>query len=190
MRIVQLLINEDVVNTERSLAEATSENIIEILRENLKVLAAYRKLLVNLRGIPELNLNMESKLGRELVEESRLAVLEAVKTTIAKHNLAEALLDSFLLINGYEAADTFNRVFYLGSYYWEKRGGNICAPDREDLCIATAAEKAGQLRREAYVVNRMTFFRDEKAVAAWQSHPGRSGFLERDVNKAKCQKPF
>ena len=50
MRVVQLLINEDVVNTERRLGEATSENIIEILRENLKVLAAYRKLLVNLRG--------------------------------------------------------------------------------------------------------------------------------------------
>lgn len=190
MKIAQLLINEDVANTERRLAGATSEDIIEILRENLKVLAAYRKLLVGLRGIPELNLNLESKLGRGLVEESRLAVLDAVKTTIAQQNLAEALLDSFLLINGYEAADTFNRVFYLGSYYWEKKGGNVCAPDREDLCIASAAEKAGQLRREAYVVNRMTFFRDEKSASAWQSHPGGSGFLERDVDKAKCQEPF
>lgn len=178
MRIVQLLINEDVVNTERRLAEATSEDIIEILRENLKVLAAYRKLLVGLRGIPELNLGSQTGLGRSLVEESRLAVLEAVKTTIAQQNLAEALLDSFLLINGHEAADTFNRVFYLGSYYWEKRGGNVCAPDREDLCIASAAEKAGQLRREAYVVNGMTFFRDEKSATAWQSRPGTSGFLE------------
>jgi hypothetical protein len=178
MRILQLLNNEDVVNTERRLAEATSENIIDILRENLKVLAAYRKHLVELRGIPELNLGMESTLGRELIEQSRRAVLETVITTITKQNLAEALLDSFLLINGHEAADTFNRVFYLGSYYWEKRGEKICAPDREDLSIAAAAEKAGQLRREAYVVNGMTFFSDEKAVAAWQSRPSRDGGSE------------
>ena len=179
MRIIKLLINEDVTNGERRLQEATSENVIEILRENLVFLAGYRKLLVNLHGIPELNFNSQTGLGRGLIEETRAAVLEAVKSTIEKQNLTEALLDSFLLINGDDAVDTFNLLFYMDSGDWEKQGGKLCAPDREDMSIASAVEKCGRLRREVFVADGMTFFRNEKAVAAWHSHPGKFGFLER-----------
>lgn len=165
MKIINLLINENVASAERDLDKATSENIVEICRENLRILAAYRKQLLGLRDIPELNMEMGSALSRELIVQSRNAVRAAVESTVATQNLTEELLNSFILISGIEAADTFNRVSYQGSDKWELQGGSVTAPDHEKISIAEAVETAGRLRREAYAADKTTFFRNTDSAS-------------------------
>lgn len=160
MKIINLLINEDVASAERDLDKANSENIIEICRENLRILAAYRKQLLGLRDIPELNMEMGSALSRELIVQSRNAVRAAIESTVSTQNLTEELLNSFILINGIEAADTFNRLAYRGSDKWELQGGSVTAPGQDKISIADAVETAGQLRREAYAADKTTFFKN------------------------------
>lgn len=164
MRVIQLLINEDVTRAGHDLEAATSENIVEICRENLRVLALYRRQLLSLNDIPELNLNEPSAISRDLIADSRQAVRSAIESTVDAQNLTEALLDSFVLISGWEAAETFNRLLFEGSVDWDMQNGEVCAPDRKRMKIEEAVETASRLRREAYVAHRIRFSR--KADAA------------------------
>jgi hypothetical protein len=160
MRILSLLINEDVVKAEREFDRATSDNIDQLCREYIAVLDAYRSQLLDLRNIPEINYNENSALGRELISQSRTAVKAAIEVTVTAHYFVEALLESFTVISGWAAVETLNRLFYDGSTEWELRSGHIVSRRAEpdaSIPIAEGVEVAGRLRREAYVANGITF---------------------------------
>jgi len=172
MKIVSLLINEDVARAERNFDQATSDNIVDLCGEYLAVLSEYRKHLMSLPQIPEVNFVEQSSLGRTLAEQSRMAVLAAIGVTETAQELVEALLRSLTEVNASGAVETFNRLGYNGSNNWELHDDTLHAGDASGSAIAAdeAVETAKRLRREAYVNDRITFLHssdpDRSAVPA------------------------
>jgi len=162
MTIINLLINESLLDAELALSKATSDNIVELCRNYIRLLTEYRDRLYELRGIPEINLAQTSLLGRELIEQARKAVRAAVEITVRERNQTESLLESFTSISGYEATETFNQLKYKGFDSWELRGGGIRpknGADDEPIRIEEAVDLAGGLRRAAYVADKTIFLR-------------------------------
>ena len=160
MKIVNLLINEDVLNAEVALERSDSDAILETCHKYLKLLNEYRDQLHDLAGIPEINLAEQSKMGRELIEQSRKAIRAAVEVTVNERNRVEGLVDSFTLINAWDAAETFNRLRHKGSDKWEMTGSQVCVTGNgERMGVQEAVETAGRLRREVYAADKITFTR-------------------------------
>ena len=162
MTIINLLINESLIDAELALGKATSDNIVELCRNYLKLLTEYRDRLYELRGMPEINIKQPSPLGRELIEQSRKAVRAAVEITVRERNETESLLESFTAISGFDAAETFNQLKYKGFDSWEMRAGGVRfknGADDKPIPVQEAVDLAGRLRRDAYVADRTTFLR-------------------------------
>jgi len=158
MKIINLLINESVLKAELALEHAKSEDIIQLCRNYLALLTEYRDQLFGLRDIPELNLDLQSALARELIEQARRAVRAAIEITVREHNRTEALLKSFTTITKHDAAKTFNLFSYKGHTNWEAGSGGVQSSDGkevEKMTVEEAVEIASRLRREAYVMNRL-----------------------------------
>lgn len=119
MKFINLLINEQVLEAELALNEATADNIVELCRSYLHLLSEYRDRLRGLKNIPEINLAQSSTLGRELVEQARKAVRDSVEATVREHNRTTALLNSFVSITNRQAAQTLNMLRYKNAENWE-----------------------------------------------------------------------
>jgi hypothetical protein len=159
--MINLLINETLLKAEIDLAQADSDNIVELCRNYLQLLGSYRDELYELRNLPEINLNGQSVLGRELIEQSRKAVRAALEITVRERNRTQLLLDSFTTITAYQAAETFNRLKYKGFDNWEMQSTGVRSKninDVEFLTISEAVETAGRLRRQAYIERQITFY--------------------------------
>lgn len=158
MLIVKLLVNEKLLNAEIALNRADSGNIIELCKAYLSVLTEYRDELYKLRGTPEINLKQSSKLARELTEQVRKAIRSAVEITTRERNETENLLESFTVISGYEAVETFNELKYKGFDSWELwSGGTRLKDDAENekrMTMEETVETASLLRREAYLAQK------------------------------------
>ncbi|MEP6903340.1 MAG: hypothetical protein ABJA66_16550 [Actinomycetota bacterium] len=170
MLIGKLLVNENLLNAEFALNQANSDNIIKLCRAYLLVLNEYRDELYKLRGTPEINLQQSSLLARELTELVRKAIRSALEITTRERNLTENLLESFTSIGGYEAVETFNQLKYKGFNNWEMRASGIRLKDNAEsekkLTIEEAVETTSLLRREAYLEQKITFFRSPVKVSA------------------------
>lgn len=161
MKIINLLINEDVLKAELALEKASADNVIELGKTYLGQLKEYREQLHQLGGIPEISFaTQQSKLGRELIEQSRKAVRSAIEVTTNERNRVESLVESFTLINGWDAAATFNRLRHKDSTDWELAGSEVrIATNGERMSVTEAVETAGRLRREAYINEKVEFKR-------------------------------
>lgn len=168
MLIVQLLVNENLLNAEGALNRAESGNLIELCQKYLLLLNEYREELFKLRSAPEINPRQSTPLARELTEQVRKAIRSAVEITTRERNHTENLLESLTAISGYEAAETFNQLKYKGFDNWEMRssGVRVGGDGGELLTIQEAVEKAGLLRRQEYITNKTTFFRQNSVVSA------------------------
>ena len=157
-----MLFNENLINAESDLTRANSGDIIELCRKYLQILAEYREELYKLRGSPQINLQQSSLLAREMVEQVRRAIRSSVELTTLKRNQIEQLLESFTSISGYDAVKTFNRLKYRGFDNWELKANSINSQNNggfEQIAMPEAIETASLLRREAYVNDKITFFR-------------------------------
>jgi hypothetical protein len=160
VKIVNLLINEDLLNAEAALGQANSDELLEACNRYLKLLNEYRDQLHSLGGMPEMNISEQSRLGRELVEQSRKAVRAAAEAAISERNKVEGLIDSFTLINAWDAAETFNRLKHKGSDKWEMTGSRVgITGNGESMGVQEAVETARMLRREVYAADKITFAR-------------------------------
>lgn len=160
MKIINLLINEDLLKAELALEKATAEDVVELGNTYLGKLEEYREQLHRLGGIPEIDFAQQSRLGRELIEQSRKAIRAAIEVTTSERNRVESLVDSLTLINGWDAAMTFNRLEHKDSKDWELAGSEVrIATNGERLSVQDAVELAGQLRREAYIKHKVVFTR-------------------------------
>jgi hypothetical protein len=159
MLIVQLLVNENLLNAESALKQADSGSIIELCRNYLLMLNAYRDELSKLRGTPEISFQSSSTLARELTEQVRKAIRSAIEITTRERNQTESLLKSFTSISGYEAVKTFNQLQYKGSGNWELQAGGVRSKSNTEelITIQDAVERAGLLRREAYITKKIVF---------------------------------
>ena len=152
--------NENLLDAERMLKKASSDNIVELCEKYLQLLNEYRAELYKFRGTPEINLQQSSPLARELVEQKRNAIRTELEIITRKRNETESLLESFTSINGYEAVKTFNQLEYKGFTSWELRANEV-RPRNDDnnerMTMQEAVETASLLRREAYVTYQVTF---------------------------------
>ena len=153
MRIIKTLINEQVSAAKGSLSESNADNVIEHCLEYLKRLDEYRKQLLGLKELPEIDLDAQTPFAQELVAQVRSAMRAAIEITVSETNRTRALLDSFTSISIYEAAATLNTFRYEGSNNWV--AGNVGVRYSNGfasgfLPTVQALEVASQLRREAY----------------------------------------
>jgi hypothetical protein len=146
---------------------AASDDIVELCKQYLALLAVYRAELYKLPDTLELDLRSRSSQTRETIGSTRKAVRAAIERTTQERNQTETLLLSFTVVSGYEAAATLNREKYKGQDTWELRAGGVgCAnsPDKR-ISVQEAVETASLLRREAHLAKTAT-----QAVADIQEH--------------------
>lgn len=151
---MQTTIEEKLRNATLALERATSENIIELCKQYLTLLAEYRAELYKLPDTLELNPRSKSSAALEEIEEARRAVRTAIERTTRERNRAEALLLSFTTISGYGAVETFNSQKYKGRDDWHLSAGKVSTSDgagTRSMTMQEAVEAASLLRREQYV---------------------------------------
>ena len=159
MLITNLLVNENLLQAEYALKKATCDNIVELCEKYLSLLNEYRDELYKFRGTPEINLQASSVFARELVDQTRKAIRNAVEMTTRERNEIESLLKSFTTISGYDAVKTFNQLEYKGFSEWELRANQVrlkTDTNNEHFTIQEAVETASLLRRQAYVDYKTT----------------------------------
>ena len=143
LRLIHMLypqLEEKLDNARRALKRATSENIIELCKQYLVLLAEYRSELYKLPGTPRIN--------------ARGAVRMAVDSTTQERNKTEALLRSFITVSGYQAVETLNRRKYRGVDNWELRAGGVKFTDSAcggRMTVQEAVDAASLLRREEQI---------------------------------------
>src|SRR5215211_4824888 len=137
-----------------ALDAATADNIVELCRQYLALLAEYRAELYKLPGTLGINQRSGSFLTEEIAD-IRKTVRAALEKTTRERNRTKALLLSFISVSGYEAVETFNKQKYLGHDDWELRAGGVARFSRdlvvETMTVLEAVDVASLLRREEHV---------------------------------------
>ena len=133
---------------------ATTDNIVELCKQYLALLAEYRAELFKLPGTLGMNQWSGSCLWED-VSNFRKAIRAAIEKTTRERNRTEALLLSFMSVSGYEAVETFNRQKYKGHDDWELRAGGVARFSRdiagERMTVLEAVHTASLLRREEHI---------------------------------------
>lgn len=147
-------LEEKLRNARLALDRATSENIIDLCKQYLALLAEYRAELYELPDKLNLNPRARSTSSREDIDGTRKAVRAAIEQTTCERGWAEKLILSFTAISGYGAVKTFNRQRYKGHDDWELSAGGVSFSDGhggQRVTIQEAVETASLLRREEHV---------------------------------------
>jgi hypothetical protein len=134
-----------------ALDRAASDNIIELCKQYLALLAACR---VELYKLPdELDLGSRLSQTREDVAGIRKSVRAAIEHITLERNRTETLLLSFTAISGYEAAATLNVVKYQDRDTWELRAGGVGCKNSPGhrMSVQEAVETASLLRRKTHI---------------------------------------
>jgi hypothetical protein len=145
---------ERLRNARLALNAATSENIIELCKQYLALLAECRAELFMLPSTLDLNPRSRTSSARTDVDDTRKAVRAAIEHITRERRWAEALILSFTAISGYGAVETFNRRKYRGRDDWKLSAGGASYSDAatsERMSIQEAVEIASLLRREEHV---------------------------------------
>ena len=136
-----------------ALKRATGENIIELCKRYLAVLAEYRSKLYELQWTSRTHQPFASS-SPENQALTRREIRAAIENTTKERHGTEMLLFSFTTISGYEAVEIFNRQKYEGRGDWELRSSGVKSngiSGGDLMTIQEAVEIAGLLRREEYV---------------------------------------
>jgi hypothetical protein len=138
----------------RAFDAATTDNIVELCRQYLALLAEYRAELYKLAGTLGVNRRSSSCLWEDSVK-VRTTGRAAIEQTTRERNRTKALLLSFISVSGYEAVETFNQQKYRGHDDWELRAGGVARFTRdmavETMTVLEAVNIASLLRREEYI---------------------------------------
>lgn len=133
---------------------ATTDNILELCKRYLALLAEYRAELYKLPDMLGINQWSGSFLWEDVVN-VRKAVRAAIENTTRERNGTETLLLSFTSVSGYEAVETLNRQKYKGYDDWELRAGGVARFSNniagERMTVLEAVDTASLLRREEHV---------------------------------------
>ena len=149
---------EEKLNHARlALKGATGENIVELCKRYLAVLAEYRSKLYELQWTSRTRQRFASSSPENLAL-TRRAIRVAIENTTKERNGTEMLLLSFTTVSGYEAVEIFNRRKYEGHDDWELRASGVKSTGISGgdlMTIQEAVDIAGLLRREEHVAQNV-----------------------------------
>jgi len=174
MKFLDVFVNDGVLSAEIALREASSETVVDLCRNYLSLLTAYRYDLRKLRSLSDDLLFSRSPLSGELISQARSAVRAVIETTVRETNRTEKLLEFFTSINVHQAAAILSTCKYLGSADWEGNASGVRfsnGVETGSMSVDKAVSTASRLRREAYVVihqkmDAATAFASTKEIAA------------------------
>jgi hypothetical protein len=159
-------LEEKLSRARLALKRATRENIIELCKRYLAVLAEYRSKLYELQWTSRTRQRFASSSPENLAL-TRRAIRMAIENTTKERNGTEMLLLSFTTVSGYEAVEIFNRRKYEGRDDWELRACGVKPSGisgRDLMTIQEAVDIAGLLRREEHVAqNAAQTFKEGQA---------------------------
>ena len=145
---------ERVQHAKQALDRATSDNLVELCKQYLTLLAEYR---AELYKLPD-TLDFKQWAGPFLWEDVgnvKRTIRAAIEHTTRERTETEALLRSFTAVSGYEAVEIFNRRNYRGYADWELRAGGVVRFNGdvagERLTVQEAVATASLLRREEHI---------------------------------------
>ena len=149
---------EEKVNYAReALKGASRENIIELCKQYLAVLAEYRSKLYELQWTSRTHRPLPSA-SPEDAGLTRRTIRAAIEKTTKERHGTEMLLLSLTTVSGYEAVEIFNRQKYEGREDWELRSSGVKSAGISGgdlMTIQEAVDLAGLIRREEYVAQNM-----------------------------------
>jgi hypothetical protein len=151
-------LEEKLRHARHALERATSEDIIELCKQYLALLAEYRNKLYELQGTSGIRQQSPSSSSPEDNREIRKAIRAAIEITTRERNRTEMLLRSFTTVSGYEAVEIFNRRKYEGHDDWELRASGVKfrgGSDCDLMTIQEAVDTASLLRREEYIAQNV-----------------------------------
>lgn len=141
-------------DAKHALGSATSENIIELCKQYLALLAEYRGELHKFPGTSNISFSLESSLSPETIDNTRKAIRVAIEDTTRERNRTASLLHSFTAVSGYEAVKTFNGRKYKGHDDWTLSAGGVIfsnSTDGERMTVQEAVDTTSLLRREDHI---------------------------------------
>jgi hypothetical protein len=146
-------LEERLHHASHALKRATSENIIELCKQYLALLAEYRNKLYELKGTSGIHQQSASSSTRGDISNTRKAIRAAIENTTRERNRTEMLLTSFTTVSGYEAVEIFNRRNYEGHDDWVLRASGLksAGSSGDVMTIQEAVNIAGLLRREEQI---------------------------------------
>ena len=148
-------LEEKLHNAKLAIHSATTENIVELCKQYLTLLAQYRNELYKLAGTPRINLQTASSSSLGDVNSARKIVRGVIENTTQERNKIEALLRSFIAVSGYEAVETLNSSKHKNFSNWKVKAGGVRASvgtDSGRMTIQEAVDAASLLRREVYIL--------------------------------------
>jgi hypothetical protein len=149
-----------------ALKGATGENIIEVCKRYLAVLAEYRSKLYELQWTSRTRQRFASSTPENLAL-TRRAIRAAIENTTKERHETEMLLLSFTTVSGYEAVEIFNRQRYEGRNDWEMRASGLRSAGNSGddvMTIQEAVNIASLLRREEHIAqNAVQAFKEGQA---------------------------
>lgn len=146
-------LEEKLSHAKDALTRATRENIIELCKGYLAVLAEYRSKLYELQWTSRTQRPLASS-SPENIALTRKTIRAAIENTTKERHGTEMLLFSFTRLSGYEAVEIFNRQKYEGRADWELRSSGVKSTGISGgdlMTIQEAVDVACLLRREEYV---------------------------------------
>ena len=146
-------LEEKLTHAKNALKRATGENIVELCKRYLAVLAEYRSKLYELQWTSRAHHGFASSTPGDIAL-TRRTVRAAIENTTKERHGTEMLLFSFTTISGYEAVEIFNRQKYEGREDWELRSSGVKSTGISGgdlMTIQEAVDIACLLRREDYV---------------------------------------
>jgi hypothetical protein len=146
-------LEEKLNHAKNALKRATCENLIELCKGYLTVLAEYRSKLYELQWTVR-TLQPFASSSPEHTLPTRKTIRAAIENTTKERHATEILLLSLTTLSGYEAVEIFNRQKYEGHDDWELRASGVKSTGISGgdlMTIQEAVDIAGLLRREAHV---------------------------------------
>lgn len=147
-------LEEKLHDARLTLKAATRENIVELCKRYLALLAEYRSQLYDLKGTFDGNQPSSSSLSPEHTVNTKTSIRAAIENTTQERNRTELLLLSFTTVSGYEAVQVFNRRQYEGHDDWVLKASGLRSAGGSGgdvMTIQEAVDIAGMLRREEYI---------------------------------------
>ena len=153
---------EKLHHARHALNRATRENIVDLCKRYLALLAEYRSQLYELA-----NSGIRQRSESSSLTDARKSVRAAIENTTQERNRTEMLLLSITTVSGYEAVEMLNSQRYEGHGDWELRASGIKSKGssaHDLMTIQEAVDIASLLRRDEHIAqNAARAFKEGQA---------------------------